>query len=316
MPEAAPQSLAERYAIPQFVIPEDKIVTLGGSASEPKPAVPEKPAADAAPAAKPAETSEQATETTEPEKKAGEVQQETKAEPEAETTEKDPERRSSRSYERRIDRVTKQKFEALARAEAEAKRAAELQAKLDALSQPKPADGAPRMEDYTDVAEYAKAVAAHEVKLDRDKREREAREATVQQELKTMVTRYEENVGKAIDKYPDYDEVVGDLKPGLTPWGDAIMLAENGADIAYHLGKNEKEAERIMSLPPRLQFVEIGKLSAKLALQPETPKKPSKAPAPIVPVSTPSAVPPQEIRPQMPFEEYMQIGNKMFRGRR
>ena len=61
--------------------------------------------------------------------------------------------------------------------------------------------------------------------------------------------------------------------------------AENAEDVAYYLGKNPKEAERIVSLPTLSQVREIGKLEAKLLAEPAKPKTPSKAPAPITPLT-------------------------------
>ena len=55
-------------------------------------------------------------------------------------------------------------------------------------------------------------------------------------------------------------------------------------EVAYHLGANPKEAERISRLSPILQAKEIGKIEAQLAANPPV-KKTSNAPAPISPVS-------------------------------
>ena len=93
------------------------------------------------------------------------------------------------------------------------------------------------------------------------------------------------------------------------------MMAENGHDVAYYLGKNIKEFRRIAILEPPQQFLEIGRLSATLAAQKEAPHKPSRAPSPISPVTGNATVSGGEIKENMPFEEYRKIGNKMFRGR-
>ena len=59
---------------------------------------------------------------------------------------------------------------------------------------------------------------------------------------------------------------------------------EIGPEIAYFLGSNPKEVDRIARMTPFLQAKEIGKIEAKLADNPPT-KKPSSAPAPIAPVT-------------------------------
>lgn len=62
------------------------------------------------------------------------------------------------------------------------------------------------------------------------------------------------------------------------------MATENGHDIGYYLGTHIDEAQRITKLPPYKQLIEVGKLAHKLSLEPSKPK-PSKAPAPISPLS-------------------------------
>ena len=64
----------------------------------------------------------------------------------------------------------------------------------------------------------------------------------------------------------------------------AIQFSDIGPELAYHLGANPKEAERISKLQPILQAKEIGKLEAKLAADPPV-KKTSNAPSPISPVT-------------------------------
>jgi hypothetical protein len=54
--------------------------------------------------------------------------------------------------------------------------------------------------------------------------------------------------------------------------------------VAYYLGSNPKEAERIARLPAILQAKEIGKIESKLASSPPV-KKSTAAPQPISPVT-------------------------------
>jgi hypothetical protein len=67
-----------------------------------------------------------------------------------------------------------------------------------------------------------------------------------------------------------------------------IQESDMGPDIAYYLGKNTAEADRIARLSPFLQAKELGKLEAKLAAT-VTPPKPSAAPAPISPIKAPAS---------------------------
>lgn len=90
------------------------------------------------------------------------------------------------------------------------------------------------------------------------------------------------------EKYQDFEEVVRDEGVRITPVMAQAMFSiddqELQAEVAYYLGKNPKEALRISRLNPMRQVTEIGKLEAKISSQPAPVKRPSAAPAPIVPV--------------------------------
>lgn len=96
----------------------------------------------------------------------------------------------------------------------------------------------------------------------------------------------------AAEKYADYAEVAeadpASGGPVITDaMASAIVLSENGTDIAYHLGQNTDVAERIAKIQnPFLQFLEIGKLAATLATPPQR-----RAPRnrPIEPIDTSTA---------------------------
>ena len=85
-------------------------------------------------------------------------------------------------------------------------------------------------------------------------------------------------------KYDDFDQVAYNPQLPITDvMAETIRASEIGPELAYHLGSNPKEAERIARLSPFLQAKEIGKIEAKLAENPPV-KKTSSAPAPINPV--------------------------------
>ena len=65
---------------------------------------------------------------------------------------------------------------------------------------------------------------------------------------------------------------------------ETIQASEIGPELAYYLGSNPKEAERIARLSPYLQAKEIGKIEVKLADNPPV-KKTTSAPPPIKPVT-------------------------------
>ena len=230
-------------------------------------------------------------------------------EPGKETTEKGPEKDATRRFERRIDRAHRQRAEALARAD-------QLEQRLALLEQAQPvvSTNKPRASDFTDIEDFEKAIdkfAREEAVKEYETKQRNDANKSAQLRLSQQ---WEEKVSRGVSKYDDWDEVVGDLKPTIA-MNVALMEEENGEDIAHHLGKNRKEVDRIMSLSPGAQFREIGKLSVRLSQKVAEPKTPSKAPPPIAPITGAAAVSDDSIKPSQPFEEYMKIGNKMFRGR-
>ena len=263
MPEAAvvaPQAVPAPQPAPNRFILPDEPAAPKDPAPQPAAEGGDKPAqnsADQAPAAKP--------EAEEPAK-----------------TDQDPEnKRQSRRFERRLDKA----YRRAAEAEARAKLAEEAVAKFRTQQQPPVDPGAPKLEDFKDIEEYAAAREKHAAeKALKDHSERQRVDAQ-KKELETLVSSWTEKAESAADKYEDFDEVVGDVKP-TAPWAIAAMEADNAVDVMYWLGKNIKEAERIASLHPRVQVREIGKIEAKLLAEPPAkPKTPSKAPAPIQPLS-------------------------------
>ena len=313
MPEVViKEQPAQTYAahIPSFLAPK----LPAEFSNEPKPEAKPEPAKADVPAGTPPQEEKEPAETATATPPEVEGQEEGK-EPEKETTGKDPdEKRRAAALDRRTSRAIRRAAEERARAELAEKRAAELEAKLNSQT-PKAVEGAPKMEDFTDVVEYEKAVRAHERKIATDEYDKKNRQETHSAELRRMSSDWEKQVDEVADEYDDFQEVVGDLKPGVAAWSDAIMLSDNGPKVAHYLGTHQKEAERIIALTPQRQFLEIGKLSVKLAQAPEPKKAPSKAPPPITPVTGTGTPQEAAINDPMPMEQYMKVGAKMFRGR-
>jgi len=69
---------------------------------------------------------------------------------------------------------------------------------------------------------------------------------------------------------------------------ESIRASDIGPEVAYYLGANPKEAERISRLAPIMQAKEIGRIEAKLANDPPV-KRTTSAPAPISPVTARSS---------------------------
>lgn len=197
------------------------------------------------------------------------------AEPEKPTTEQ-PEKAGKNRYQRRLDTATRKFYEEKARADF-------LETQLKSQQPKTPVDGEPRLEQFSDIEEYAKAKGKFE-------REQGIKEYVANQQAQTakqaqdrLVSEWAKKADAGMEKYNDFEEVVGNLTP-TTPWAAAIMQAENAEEVAYYLGTHLAEAQAIIALDPFSQIRAIGRLEAKLMSEPAKPKTPSQAPAPIAPV--------------------------------
>ena len=153
----------------------------------------------------------------------------------------------------------------------QAQRAAEAQAKQV------PAD-LPPADQFESTEAYAEALA-----------ERKAQELVARREAERqqseMIEAYHDREEEARNKYDDFEQVAYNPQLRITNvMAETIQASDVGPDVAYYLGSNPKEADRISKLSPFLQAKEIGRIEAKLVAEPVT-KKTSSAPAPIAPVT-------------------------------
>ena len=213
---------------------------------------------------------------------------EPEAKPEPEATPEQLAAKRERRAQNKLEKAYRVRAEALAKADLLEKRLAELESKSVTT---KPQEGEPTLAQFDyDPEKYAAAVREH-TKAQAGK-ELEAKQRTEAQSRaqKELVSRWEEKVAKGEDKYDDWEEKVGTLQP-TAPFVAALMEADNGEDIAHYLGSHPKEAQKIAALSPLSQVREIGKLEAKLLSKTVEPKVPSKAPAPITPLTGAAASP-------------------------
>ena len=206
---------------------------------------------------------------------------ETPAEKQDNDTDELPGKRTRR-LERRLNRLHKERAEALARGEHFERLYNETRQQQQ---QPAQDPGAPKLADFEyDEAKYREAVEKYA--STKAAREAEARRSAEQQQqyTKRVASEWQKKVAAVAEKYPDFADVTGDVQLA-TPALYAMMEADNGPDIAVYLGNHDEEAEQIASLSIPAQIRAIGRLEAKLAAEPAKPKTPSKAPAPITPVS-------------------------------
>lgn len=142
----------------------------------------------------------------------------------------------------------------------------------------------PRAKDYKNRDDYLVARAKYELR-------QEDGQAAAQAQVEEARTRANETRAKFLRraeavraKHGDFDEVLSN--PALAASRAVVAVireAEDGPELAYWLGKNLDEAERIASLSPARAALELGKISARLAMP--SRRTESAAPDPVSTVS-------------------------------
>jgi len=199
-------------------------------------------------------------------------------------TNDDEEHRVPKGVQKRIDRLTREKYQLQARLEVlERSQQAPQQQQQVQPSQ------APKLDQFNSVEEYLDALADHKAsqKFDHLSKEREAKESQnrQQREAAKLHEGYTKQTEQARQAYDDFDDVVQDPDlPISQAMAEAIMRSNNGADVAYYLGKNPDQAARIASLDPFSAAVEIGRIAATV-VRPQ-PRKTTNAPQPIQPIGS------------------------------
>lgn len=136
----------------------------------------------------------------------------------------------------------------------------------------------PPVDQFESPEAYAEALAEKRAQELISQREAAKRHAAIMEA-------YADKEEEVRSKYDDFDQVAYNPQLRITDvMAETIRESDLGPELAYHLGTNPKEAERISKLAPFLQAKEIGRIEAKLADAPPV-KKTSSAPAPISPVS-------------------------------
>jgi len=139
-------------------------------------------------------------------------------------------------------------------------------------------DEIPPADQFESVDAYAEALAQKKAVELVEAREMERQQAEI-------LFAYHDREEDARNRYDDFEQVAYNPNLSITNvMAQTIQASDVGPDVAYYLGVNPKEADRIARLPPFMQAKEIGKIEAKVAENPPI-KKTSNAPAPIAPVT-------------------------------
>ncbi len=206
-------------------------------------------------------------------------------------------------FQRRIDKLSAEKRE--------------LEAKLAALSAGKPAekpaetakadagDGKPQLEKFDSYEDYVEALTEWKLERRDAAKAEQAKESASKAEQAELAKSWNARQDATRAKYSDYDEVVGQEIPITGVMQQALLESDHGAELAYWLGSNPKEAERIAQLGPVAAIKALAKIEDSLsAEQPAKPKpRASSAPEPISPVGARGSVATKD-PDKMSFQEY------------
>lgn len=219
----------------------------------------------------------------------------------ATTADDQKERKPNPKLERRFSEITKQREAAREEARLEREQRERLEARLKEYeSKVNPQAQAPqddlgeepRADQFSDMYEYAKALAeytADKKMAERDQQELN-RKAAAEQEVKFKA--WADRVNAVKSTLPDFDDMVQSSEVRVSdPVRDAIIESEHGPQILYYLAENTEFAQKLAGMSLVSAVREIGKIEARYerdakASVPEV--KPtvakSKAPAPISPL--------------------------------
>jgi hypothetical protein len=154
----------------------------------------------------------------------------------------------------------------------------ERDSRMRQASQPATPREIPPADQFESVEAYADALAMR-------KAEELLQQRQIQAQQSQILEAYADREEEARGKYDDFEQVAYNPNVPITNvMAETIRASEAGPDVAYYLGSNPKEADRISRLTPYLQAKELGKIEVKLANDPPV-KKTSSAPAPIAPVT-------------------------------
>ena len=154
----------------------------------------------------------------------------------------------------------------------QAAKLAEMQARQAVPKELPPAD------QFSTPEAYAEALAVRKAEELVAAREHQKAQAAI-------ADAYHEREEDARTRYEDFESVAYNPNVRITEaMADTIRASDIGPDLAYWLGSNPKEADRISRLSPLAQAKEIGRIEVKLTDNPPV-KRTTSAPAPITPVT-------------------------------
>ncbi len=175
------------------------------------------------------------------------------------------------NVQKRFDKITKQRRAAeqeveRLRAELAKRDQQNLEAKPDGKPEAVKADGEPVEDDFKDLRDYYKALAAWTFKQEKAQDAKVAQEMKEKEQFQMVRQKYAERVDEFKEAHSDWDKLmdsVEDIKlPAMTQ--QAIVESEVGAELAYELAKDRELLEKISEMPYHNAIKALGKLEAKI----------------------------------------------------
>ena len=147
----------------------------------------------------------------------------------------------------------------------------------------------PTPDDFEDYGDYVEALTDWKADQREVARAGTDAERAAGRAAEVLNEQWSAKIEQTAATIPDYNEVVGKSDiPISNHVAAALMDADRGPELAYHLAKNPAVAERLNEMSPMRAAVELGRIEASLEKAapppPPPPKTPSNAPAPITPV--------------------------------
>jgi hypothetical protein len=129
----------------------------------------------------------------------------------------------------------------------------------------------PPIENFESADAYAEALAVR-------KAEEMIAQRDYQKQQSAVNEAYHDREEEARAKYDDFEQVAYNPQLRVTDaMAETIKASDVGPDLAYWLGSNPKEADRISRLSPLMQAREIGRIEAKIGSSPTTDPRSVKA---------------------------------------
>jgi hypothetical protein len=141
-------------------------------------------------------------------------------------------------------------------------------------------------------------------------------EESQQETTKRVSAEFSKRRAEAIARLPDYVEVAENPELPITEhMAAALTVDADGPDLAYYLGQNRQDAERIAALSPGQQLIELGVLKAKVVAA-RASRTVTRAPAPIKPQGPGSTQTKPITDDSVPMDEYAAKRNEQIAAER